>query len=150
MTTNSAAVVAQELNFIKMPRLSGYFFAGLLMATFALYVQSPVYACQTLASLLRFVSAACASQHQIDHIFFYQDAVQVVAADTDLPADEPDNAAVLADFCQQQQIPLLYCVTAAEKRGIATETRPARAGFIAAGLAEFAMRLDAVDRVVQF
>lgn len=120
------------------------------MATFALYVQSPVYGCQTLASLLRFARSARELQHQIDHIFFYQDAVQAVTADIDLPADEPDNAALLADFCQQHQIPLLYCVTAAEKRGVATESRPARAGFIAAGLAEFAMRLDSVDRVVQF
>jgi tRNA 2-thiouridine synthesizing protein D len=120
------------------------------MATFALYVQSPVYGCQTLASVLRFAAAANDLNHQIDHIFFYQDAVLAVAADTDLPADEPDNPAMLADFCQQHHIPLLYCVTAAEKRGIATEIRPARAGFIAAGLAEFAMRLDAVDRVVQF
>ncbi len=120
------------------------------MATFALYVQSPVYGCQTLASLLRFARAAFDLQHQIDHIFFYQDAVLAVSADSDLPSDEPDNVAKLVEFCQQQQIPLLYCVTAAEKRGIATETRPARAGFIAAGLAEFAMRLDAVDRVVQF
>lgn len=120
------------------------------MASFALYVQSPVYGCQTLASVLRFAQAACALKHQIDHIFFYQDAVLAVSNDTDLPADEPDNAALLLSFCQQQQIPLLYCVTAAEKRGIATNSRPARAGFTAAGLAEFAMRLDEVDRVVQF
>jgi tRNA 2-thiouridine synthesizing protein D len=120
-----------------MPRLSGYFLLW-------------VYGCQTLASVLRFATAVYASEHQIDHIFFYQDAVLAVCADSDLPVDEPDNAAALADFCQQQQIPLLYCVTAAEKRGIATEGRPARAGFIAAGLAEFAMRLESVDRLVQF
>ena len=120
------------------------------MAVFALYIQSSTYACPTLASVVRFAKTAIAQCHQIDHIFFYQDAVQAIVANPDLPADEPDNAASLIAFCQQHKIPLLYCVTAAEKRGFATAIVPARPGFIAAGLAEFAMRLDTVDRVVQF
>jgi len=120
------------------------------MAVFALYVQSSTYACPTLAAVLRFATAALSQHHRIDHIFFYQDAVQAIVANPDLPADEPDNTDLLLSFCQQYQIPLLYCVTAAEKRGYATVATPARHGFIAAGLAEFAMRLDAIDQVVQF
>jgi tRNA 2-thiouridine synthesizing protein D len=120
------------------------------MAIFALYVQSSTYASPVLASVLRFAKAAIAQNHRLDQIFFYQDAVQAISADIDLPADEPDVAAELVTFCQQQQIPLLYCVTAAEKRGLASQHSPAREGFVAAGLAEFAMRLDAVDQVVQF
>lgn len=120
------------------------------MAVFALYVQSSTFASPVLASVLRFAQATVAQQHQVDHIFFYQDAVQAISAHTDLPADEPDLAASLITFCEQQHIPLLYCVTAAEKRGLSSSSVPARAGFIVAGLAEFAMRLDEVDQVVQF
>lgn len=120
------------------------------MASFALYIQSEPFANSVLASCIRFAKAATASGHQIDHIFLYHSAVQAVISDTFLPADEPDQAKLLADFCQQQQIPLLYCVTAAEKRGIASAERPARAGFTAAGLAEFAIRLATVDRLIQF
>lgn len=120
------------------------------MASFALYLQSDTYASPTLASCLRFAKAALAAGHQIDHIFLYQAAVQAVVAGADLPADEPDQAGALADFCQQQQIPLLYCVTAAEKRGVASMLKPARAGYTAAGLAEFAIRLAEVDRLIQF
>lgn len=120
------------------------------MAILALYVQSSTYACPTLASVLRFAQAALLQHHRLDHIFFYQDAVQAIVANADLPADEPDSAAQLISFCQQHHIPLLYCVTAAEKRGLATAAFPARSGFTAAGLAEFAIRLDAVDQVVQF
>ncbi len=120
------------------------------MAVFALYVQSNTYSCPILSSVLRFAKAALARQHQIDHIFFYHDAVQAVNADVDLPGDEPDVATALGAFCQQQQIPLLYCVTAAEKRGFANSAKLAKTGFIAAGLAEFAMRLDSVDQVIQF
>jgi tRNA 2-thiouridine synthesizing protein D len=120
------------------------------MAVFALYVQSSTYACPTLASVLRFAQATLLQHHRLDHIFFYQDAVQAIVANADLPSDEPDAAAALLSFCQQHHIPLLYCVTAAEKRGLATRHFPARQGFIGAGLAEFAMRLDSVDQVVQF
>lgn len=120
------------------------------MAIFALYLQSDTYASPTLASCLRFATAALASGHQIDHIFLYQAAVQAVIVGADLPSDEPDQAGALADFCLQQQIPLLYCVTAAEKRGFASKQRPARAGYTAAGLAEFAIRLAQVDRLIQF
>lgn len=120
------------------------------MAVFALYVQSSTYASPVLASVLRFASTALSQNQRLDHIFFYQDAVQAITANADLPADEPDMAASLISFCQLHGIPLLYCVTAAEKRGVANPTTPARTGFVAAGLAEFAMRLDNVDRVVQF
>lgn len=120
------------------------------MAIFALYVQSSTYASPVLASVLRFAQAAIIQNHRLEQIFFYQDAVHAISAGIDLPADEPDIAAELITFCHQHHIPLLYCVTAAEKRGLANQHSPARTGFIAAGLAEFAMRLDAVDQVVQF
>lgn len=120
------------------------------MATFALYVQSDCFASPVLNSVLRFSQAAVLQGHHIDHIFFYQAASLAVCAEPLLPADEPDLVKVLSDFAQQQQIPLLYCVTAAEKRGIATPSQPARLGFVPAGLAEFAMRLDTVDRLIQF
>jgi tRNA 2-thiouridine synthesizing protein D len=120
------------------------------MANFALYLQSDTYANPTIASCLRFARAAIAAGHQIDHVFLYQAAVQAVVAEVDLPTDEPDQANLLAQFCQERQIPLLYCVTAAEKRGFASQHRPARFGYTAAGLAEFAIRLAQVDRVIQF
>lgn len=120
------------------------------MAIFALYLQSDTYASPTIASSLRFAKAALAAGHQIDHVFLYQAAVQAIVAAVDLPTDEPDQAKSLAEFCQKQQIPLLYCVTAAEKRGFASQEKPARPGYTAAGLAEFAIRLSQVDRVIQF
>ena len=94
----------------------------------------------------RFASAALQLGHQINHLFFYQQAVQAICADIDLPADEPDLVGRLIAFTESNQIPLLYCATAAEKRGY-TQVRQ---GFTLAGLAEFGMRLENTDRVVQF
>ncbi|MBZ9610706.1 DsrE/DsrF/TusD sulfur relay family protein [Rheinheimera maricola] len=120
------------------------------MARFGLLLTCNGFANQNLASVMLFARAALNKGHEIDHLFLYQDAVYSVAAHTDLPADEPDLASELAQFCQQHAIALLFCITAAEKRGVVSDIRPARAGYIAAGLAEFAMRQVNIDKLVQF
>src|SRR5690554_3958001 len=85
---------------------------------FSLLLQQSPFAGQSFASALQFARAALAQGYLLEQIFLYEDAVLAVQPGIDLPADEPDLAAQLASFCQQQQIPLLYCVTAAEKRGV--------------------------------
>lgn len=115
------------------------------MSTFSLLLTQNPLANQSFASALQFASAALKQGYAIEQIFLYEDAVLGAAAAIDLPADEPDLAKLLLTFCQQQQIPLLYCVTAAEKRGV----NLAADGVIAAGLAEFAMRLPKT-KLVQF
>lgn len=116
------------------------------MARFVLYIQSDCFASPVLDDVQRFASAALALGHQIDHVFFYQQAVQAISPDVDLPSDEPDIVGRFCNFAAEQAIPLLYCATAAEKRGL----NRARPGFELAGLAEFGMRLHQADRVVQF
>lgn len=120
------------------------------MTRFGLLITSNSYASQSLASALLFAKTAVEHGHQIDHIFLYQEAVYSAASNIDLPADEPDISAMLASFCHQHCIPLLFCITAAEKRGVVSDTLPARKGYIAAGLAEFAMRQTNIDKLVQF
>jgi tRNA 2-thiouridine synthesizing protein D len=121
---------------------------------FSLLLQQSPFAGQSFASALQFARAALANGYLLEQIFLYEDAVLAVQPGIDLPVDEPNLAAQLASFCQQQQIPLLYCVTAAEKRGVFANTHTdenadANNPFIAAGLAEFAMRLTGT-KVVQF
>lgn len=120
------------------------------MTRFGLLLTSAGFASQHLSSVLLFARTALATGHHIDHIFLYQDAVYSVAAHCDLPSDEPDLSAELADFCQQHNIDLLFCVTAAEKRGVVAPQLQAKAGYTAAGLAEFALRQAAIDKLVQF
>lgn len=116
------------------------------MTRFSLLLTQSPLANQSFASALQFAQAALAQGFAIEQIFLYEDAVLAAAAAIDLPADEPDLAATLAHFCQQQHIALLYCVTAAEKRGVQAN---ANSPYIAAGLAEFAMRLNN-SKLVQF
>lgn len=127
-----------------MPHSLGHFFEA--MANFVLYIQSDCYASPVLDDVQRFATAALKLGHQIDHVFFYQQAVQVICPEIDLPADEVDLVGRFCDFANKQNIPLLYCATAAEKRGF----DKARPGFILAGLAEFGMRLSGAVKLVQF
>lgn len=120
------------------------------MARLGLLLTGNGFANQNLASVLLFAKTALRSGHKIDHLFLYQDAVYAAAAHTDLPADEPDLTTELAQFCQLHAIALLFCITAAEKRGVVSSEQPAKTGFIAAGLAEFAMRQTNIDKLVQF
>ena len=119
------------------------------MTRFCLLLTSPAFAHQSVASALQFATAAISNGHQVTHIFLYEDGVYCTLADSDLPTDEPNLSQRLAQFCQQQQIPLLYCVTAAEKRGVTDNVLAASHGYTAAGLAEFAMSLNDV-KLVQF
>ena len=120
------------------------------MTRFALLLTSATFSNQTLASVLVFANAAINNGHCIDHIFLYQDAVYSVAYHTDLPADEPDLSTALAEFCLEHQVDLLFCVTAAEKRGVIGTGLLPKPGYTAAGLAEFAMRQVNIDKLVQF
>ncbi|CAM5198508.1 hypothetical protein RLON56S_01873 [Alishewanella longhuensis] len=123
-----------------------HFFTGGPLTRFSLLLTQSPLANQSFASALQFARAALAQGYAIEQVFLYEDAVLAAAATIDLPSDEPNLAALLGEFCQQQQIALLYCVTAAEKRGMQATTNSA---FVAAGLAEFAIRLNNT-KLVQF
>lgn len=120
------------------------------MTSFAVLIEGPVLQGQSVVSALRFMQQAVAAGHTLDSVFLYRDAVFAASACIDLPSDEPNLAVKLQQFCSQHQIPLLFCVTAAEKRGVCSSERQAAEGYLAAGLAEFAMRLAQVDKLVQF
>lgn len=121
-------------------------FAGTALIRFSLLLTQSPLANQSFASALQFAKAAVAQGYAIEQVFLYEDAVLAAAAAIDLPSDEPNLAALLGEYCQQQHIALLYCVTAAEKRGVQAA---ASGAFIAAGLAEFAIRLNNT-KLVQF
>jgi|JI7StandDraft_1071085.scaffolds.fasta_scaffold17874_6 tRNA 2-thiouridine synthesizing protein D len=124
-------------------------------ATVIVLVQHSGYLNSTLASVNRFIKAAVLQHHQIDHVFFYQDAIFSLLDHTDLAADEVKPLQELIKLAAAHQFPILYCATAAEQRGLGQdEHNPNAAALvpyaIKAGLAEFAMRCNKVDKVVQF
>lgn len=116
------------------------------MAKFVLQLQSASVGTPAIAELIRFATAAISQGHVIDHIFVYGDAVYALLDQQDVPVDEINWPQQLIEYAQSNAIPVLYCATAAEKRGV-TRTL---SGVQLAGLAELAMRIDDVDQWLVF
>ena len=111
-------------------------------------VHSAHYANQSSRSALKLAQAVIERGHSLEAIFFYQDGIYHAGNHIDIPSDELNTQDGFIELNQQYQVPLLLCVTAAEKRGI-NENELADA-FTVAGLAEMAAITATVDRLVQF
>lgn len=116
------------------------------MAQFVLSLHTSPTDHDTVQRLVKFIHACHAKQHHIAAVFLYQAGVYHASNHLELASDEL-NVSGLWQSVSALNIPLLLCVTAAEKRGIdVTSTAP----FTVAGLAEFAMLASESDKWVQF
>ncbi|BBN81816.1 hypothetical protein PA25_18010 [Pseudoalteromonas sp. A25] len=116
------------------------------MSTFVLSLHTGIADHDGLQRLSRFAHATVNSGHQVECIFLYQDGVSHASPYLQQPSDELDVKATwqaLADL----GIPLMLCVTAAQKRAIDISHESV---FTVAGLAEFAMLSAKADKWVQF
>lgn len=129
------------------------------MASFMLLVHSGRYANQSSRSALLYANAIIDKGHALKAVFFYNDGVSAANGLSVIPSDELDNTNGFKQLHQNHNIPLLLCVTAAEKRGILDQTQAEQEGFehfnidssfTVAGLAEMAAIASETDKVVQF
>lgn len=118
------------------------------MTQFILVLHSPPWSHQSVATACDFARAAYSRGDEINAIFLYQDAVLNGLSNLDIPSDELDGQQHLIALQQEFSVPLLMCVTAAEKRGVSTDNM--QDGFILSGLAEFAELTVNADKVIQF
>ncbi|WP_440055975.1 sulfurtransferase complex subunit TusD [Pseudoalteromonas sp. T1lg65] len=117
------------------------------MARLVISVHFGVAEHSKLSLLYRYVNAAFERGHEIACIFVYQEAVYHSSNNISQPSDEINLTQIWQSFADKQ-IPLLMCVTAAEKRGI--DLNNINPEFSVAGLAEFAMQASKADKWVQF
>ena len=116
------------------------------MAQFVLSLHTAPTDHDTVQRLVKFIHACHAKQHSIAAVFLYQAGVYHASSYLELASDEL-NVHDLWQSVSELDIPLLLCVTAAEKRGVdIASTAP----FTVAGLAEFAMLASESDKWVQF
>jgi tRNA 2-thiouridine synthesizing protein D len=116
------------------------------LARFVLSLHTSPSDHDTAQRLVKFANACVSKGHSVDAVFLYQDAVGHASPYFSLASDELQ----LSDLWQQlanQNISLLLCVTAAEKRGLDIANTGV---FNVAGLAEFAMIASEADKWVQF
>lgn len=118
------------------------------MTSYILTLHGLPWSHQSIATAIDFAKVAIKNGKQIKAFFLYQDAVLNALPNLDIPSDELNGQQLLVDFQKEHDIPLLLCVTAAEKRGISLNH--VAEGFTIAGLAEFAELTSHTDKVVQF
>lgn len=129
------------------------------MASFLIMVHNSNYASQSARSALKYAEAVIAKGHELKAIFFYQDGVYHANTLSIVPTDELNTQQGFKQLNSEHNIPLLLCVTAAEKRGIIDAQQAAQESlehhtvdnaFTVAGLAEMAAMAAQTDRMVQF
>lgn len=118
------------------------------MKSFILMLHSAPWSNQSVATAVDFAKTAIKRGNKVKAIFLYQDAVLCASPNLDIPSDELNGQTALLELHDKLGVPLMLCVTAAEKRGINEGHVVPK--FQIAGLAEFAEMTVSTDKVVQF
>lgn len=118
------------------------------MSQFILVIHTPPWSYSSVKSACQFAEAAITRGNQVKAIFFYQDGVLNAATSLDIPSDELNGQKQILNLVKNHNIPLLLCVTAAEKRGLKEDV--ILPPFTISGLAEFAELSTQADQIIQF
>lgn len=129
------------------------------MASFSLLITKAAFDQQDAYSAYRFAVSALKLQHGIQGIFFYQAGVHNSNAFQTGHSDELNLHQKWVTLAKTHDIPLLVCVTAANRRGIINQQDALdldikhfnlSAPFTEVGLGELVELLNTSDRVLQF
>ncbi|MBT0586338.1 sulfurtransferase complex subunit TusD [Alteromonas oceanisediminis] len=96
-----------------------------------------------------FVRYVLSNKGGVEQVFFYQDGVDHANALRRPLGDEFNATRAWHALAEDFSVPLLVCVTAAERRGI-VEDKSSAFPFKQVGLGEFFSRLHQSDKLVQF
>ena len=122
-------------------------------------VTGGLYDSQSGYSAQQFCKAAISTGHSIEQVFFYQAAVTQGSKLSEPLADEFNDNESWVEFSQNNNIELVVCVSAAERRGIiseaqhielAKESNNLHAAFMIAGLGALHEASLNSDRTVTF
>jgi tRNA 2-thiouridine synthesizing protein D len=129
------------------------------MASFSLVITKPSFDQQDAYSAYRFVMSAIKLKHVINGIFFYQGGVHNSNSFQSGHSDELDLHQAWVGLSTTYNIPLLVCVTAANRRGIVNQQDAEDLDlahfnlvppFTEVGLGDLVGLLNVSDRVIQF
>ena len=129
------------------------------MARFTLVVTQSPFDNQAPYSAYRFACAALEAGHQVSGIFFYQSGVHNSNAFQSGHSDELNMHEKWSSLHAESKVPLMVCVTAANRRGIINEQDAEAldnhhfnlvAPFTEVGLGDLVELINAADRTIQF
>lgn len=129
------------------------------MASFSLFLTQAPLASSSHYLALDFAYTLLKQGHQLNNVFFYQDAVYVGLAGQVAPQGQKPLAQEWQQLVQGTNIPLQLCIATAVRRGILDRSEQQRYqqpsvtlcdGFQLVGLGEMAQSYRESDRVIQF
>lgn len=126
---------------------------------FNIVITGAPYESQAPYSALEFVRTALVLGHEVTQVFFYQGAVAVANSLTTPLTDEFNATDQWVELSQEQGVPLVVCVSAAERRGVLNKEQQQDLGksgfnvhvaFAIEGLGSFHSACLEADRTVTF
>jgi len=115
---------------------------------FAIMVNEGPYTHQATDSAYQFAKAAIAKGHEITRVFFYHDGVNNGTRLTVPPQDDRNIVNRWSEIATQNNIDLVICIAAAQRRGLLDENEAKRQGKDANNIAP-GFRISGLGQLVE-
>lgn len=115
---------------------------------FAIMVNEGPYTHQATDSAYQFAKAAIAKGHEISRVFFYHDGVNNGTRLTVPPQDDRHIVNRWSDLATQNNIDLVICIAAAQRRGLLDDNEAKRQGKDASNIAP-GFRISGLGQLVE-
>ncbi len=118
----------------------------------SLLVQGAPHSTTACEQALNFAQAVVRKNHTLYRVFFYKDAVSIANGTYKLPSDEWNVQEAWLEFARDNNVELMVCIGAAQRRGISEASLPndGKSEFQIVGLGQFIEATIESDRVVTF
>lgn len=129
------------------------------MASYSILVTSSPFSSNSARQAAEFCRQLVHAKHTVDQVFFYQDGVYHANSLIAPPSDEANPHQIWKRLYEDIAVPLVVCVTAANRRGILSSQEAESTGmstsnllppFTDTGLGEFFAKLHQSHHLVQF
>ncbi len=115
---------------------------------FAIMVSEGPYTHQATDSAYQFAKAAIAKGHEVTRVFFYHDGVNNGTRLTVPPQDDRNIVNRWSEIATQNNIDLVICIAAAQRRGLLDENEAKRQGKDANNIAP-GFRISGLGQLVE-
>jgi tRNA 2-thiouridine synthesizing protein D len=118
------------------------------MMKYAIQINSSPYHSNAGNTAYHFIKAVLAAGHQVFRVFFYQDGIYHALRYVTPPDDEFNLMQKWSELAREQQVDLVVCISAAQRRGLLHSDEAKRQGKQDNDLAE-GFRISGLGQLVE-
>ncbi|MGB0722613.1 MAG: sulfurtransferase complex subunit TusD [Gammaproteobacteria bacterium] len=115
---------------------------------FTIQINEGPYQHQSADSAYQFAKAALEAGHEIFRVFFYHDGVNNASRLGIPPQDDRNVTQLWAELANENNLDLVVCVAAAQRRGLLDENEATRAGKDASNIQE-PFRISGLGQLIE-